>query len=187
MTNPANPSASGFSKIGEREIHRGRFIRLVEGEFRAPDGRHMRRDVVHHPGAVGVVAVDGDDVVLVRQFRAPLVGDLLEIPAGLRDVDGEPPAVTAIRELEEEVGLTTEAVLPLTRFYNSAGFSDELTHVFLATDLAPVAAARDGVEEEFMTIERVPLDLVPAMISSGQIEDAKTTIGLLAALRHLGR
>ena len=188
MTPPATPSSSaGFRKLGEREIHKGFVISLVEGEFETPDGSRMLREVVHHPGAVAVVPIVGDEVVLVRQYRAALESDLLELPAGKRDVEGEEPHVTAIRELEEEVGFTTDSVLPIARFYNSAGFSDEYSHVFLATDLRPVDIVPHGVEEEWMTIERVALDDVPGLIAAGEIEDAKTVIGLLAALRHLGR
>ncbi len=187
MTTPAPTSSAGFRKLGEREIHNGFVITLVEGEFEAPDGSRILRDVVHHPGAVVVVPVDGDEVVLVRQYRAALDTELLELPAGKRDVEGEAPEVTAIRELEEEVGFTTDSVVPIARFYNSPGFSDEYSHVFLATDLRSVAMHRQGVEEESMTIERVPLDDVVGLIEAGEIEDAKTVIGLLAALRHLGR
>lgn len=187
MTTPAPSSRAGFRKLGEREIHQGIVVSLVEGEYAAPDGTRMLRDVIHHPGAVSVVPVDGDEVVLVRQYRAALDAELLEIPAGKRDVDGEDPVVTAVRELEEEVGFTSDSVVPLARFYNSAGFSDEYSHLFLATDLRPVEANRQGVEEEWMTIERVPLADVVEMISTGYIEDAKTIIGLLMALRHLDR
>ena len=187
MTSTAPSSSAGFRKLGEREIHQGFVITVVEGEFEAPDGSRMRRDVVHHPGAVAVVPLDGDEVVLVRQYRAALDAGLLEIPAGKRDVAGEEPRVTAIRELEEEVGFTTESVVPIARFYNSPGFCDEYSHVFLATDLRPVTLNRQGIEEESMTIERVALDDVPGLIAAGEIEDAKTVIGLLASLRHLGR
>ena len=187
MTTPAPASSAGFRKLGEREIHKGFVISLVEGEYEAPDGSRILRDVVHHPGAVAVVPVDGDEVVLVRQYRAALDAELLEIPAGKRDVAGEEPHVTAIRELEEEIGFTTDSVVPIARFYNSAGFSDEYSHVFLATDLRPVDVDRQGIEEEWMTIERVLLNDVSGLIAAGEIEDAKTVIGLLAALRHLGR
>lgn len=187
MTEAASPSGAGFRRLGERQIHQGYVVTLVEGEFAAPDGTHMWRDIVHHPGAVAVVAVDGDDVVLVRQYRAALDSSLLEIPAGKRDVDDEDPAVTAVRELEEEVGLTAGSIVPLARFYNSPGFSDEYCHLFLATDLRPVPLAREGIEEEWMTIERVRLDDVAEMIASGAIEDAKSVIGLLLTLRRLRR
>jgi 8-oxo-dGTP pyrophosphatase MutT (NUDIX family) len=180
-------SPSGFRFVGEREIHRGHVIQVVEGEFVSPDGETMYRDVVRHPGAVSVVPVDGDDIVLVRQYRAPAHRELLEIPAGKRDVPDEPPEVTAIRELEEEVGFTTDAVVPLARFFNSVGFSDEYSHVFLATDLRPVPLDPQGPEEAHMTIERVPVDQAAAWVADGRIEDAKTVVGVLAALRHLGR
>ena len=187
MTDPVPPSASGFRFLGERPIHQGHVIRVVPGEYGTPDGEVMHRDVVRHPGAVGVVPVDGDDIVLVRQYRAPAHEDLLEIPAGTRDVDGEAPEITAIRELEEEVGFTADAVVPLARFYNSVGFSDEFSHVFLATELRPVPLQRQGPEELHMTIERVALDDAADWVADGRIRDAKTVIGVLAALRHLGR
>lgn len=147
----------------------------------------MSRDIVRHPGAVCVVPVDGDEIVFVRQYRAPAHQEMLEIPAGKRDVPGESPEVTAVRELEEEVGLTTDEVVPLARFFNSVGFSDEYSHAFLATDLRPVPHNRQGPEETHMTIERVPLDEVADYVAAGRIEDAKTLIGVLTALRHLGR
>ena len=93
-----------------------------------------------------------------------------------------------LRTLHDDgVHLPGRHPLDPARFYNSAGFSDEYSHVFLATDLRPVDIVPHGVEEEWMTIERVALDDVPGLIAAGEIEDAKTVIGLLAALRHLGR
>ncbi len=187
MTEPGPRSPSGFRRLRERELHAGHVITLVEGEFETPDGEVISRDIVRHPGAVCVVPVDGDDVVLVRQYRAAVEKDLLEIPAGKRDVVDEPPVLTARRELAEEVGLRADEMVPLATFYNSVGFSDEYSHVFLATGLHPVPLDRQGPEEAHMTIERVPLDEVAAAVSAGRIVDAKTIIGLLAALRHLGR
>lgn len=187
MSGPGPRSPSGFRRLRERSVHRGHAIDVVVADVETPDGEVVERDVVRHPGAVSVVPVDGDEVVLVRQYRAPAEKDLLEIPAGKRDVAGEPPEVTAVRELEEEVGYTTAALVPLATFYNSVGFSDEYSHVFLATALTPVAPSPHGPEERHMTIERWPLDAIPAAIADGRIEDAKTVIGLLAALRHLGR
>lgn len=187
MTEPGPRSASGFRRLGERVVHEGHAIRVVVGEFETPDGEVVTRDLVRHPGAVSVVPVDGDEVVLVRQYRAAVEDDVLEIPAGKRDVPGEPPEQTAIRELEEEVGFTTDEVLPLVRFHNSIGFCDELSHVFLATSLTPVADNRQGPEERHMTVERIALDDVASAIADGRIHDGKTVIGLLAALRHLGR
>lgn len=187
MTEPGPRSASGFRRLRERTVHEGHAIRVVVGEFETPDGEVVDRDVVRHPGAVSVVPLDGDDVVLVRQYRAAIEQDLLEIPAGKRDVPGEAPEVTALRELEEEVGFTATVLVPLARFYNSAGFCDEHSHVFLATDLEPVPLDRQGPEEVHMSVERLALDDIGSAIADGRIEDAKTVIGLLAALRHLGR
>ena len=188
MTDPGPRSASGFRRISERRVHEGWSIDVVVAEFETPDGEIVTRDVVRHPGAVSVVPLDGDEIVLVRQYRAPAEEDLLEIPAGKRDVADEPPEETALRELAEEVGLTTSTpLLPLAGFYNSVGFSDEYSYVFLATDLEPVPLDRQGPEEQHMTIERWPVDSIAAAIADGEIRDAKTVIGLLAALRHLGR
>ncbi len=177
----------GFSFVGETQIHQGFVISVVDGEFLTPEGDTIRRDIVRHPGAVAVVPIDGDDVVLVRQYRAAADREILEIPAGKRDVEGEPPEAAALRELEEEVGFTTDHLVELSRFYNSVGFSDEYSYVYLATDLVPVANNPQGPEESHMTIERLPLDEVGQAVSDGRIEDSKTVIGLLAALRHLDR
>ena len=181
------PAGGGFRKVSEREIHAGRVVRLTESVFATPGGGTMSRDVVHHRGAVAVVAVDRDEVVLLRQYRSPVEGELLEIPAGTRDVGGEDPAGTARRELAEEAGLACESLEELGTFYNSPGFCDELSHVYLATGLSPVPREPDGAEEEWMTIERVDLGDVEAMIDRGEIRDAKTIIGLLLALRRLER
>ena len=186
MTSVSEPDG-GFRKINEREIHSGRVVRLTESVFATPGGERMTRDVVHHRGAVAVVAVDGDEVVLVRQYRAPVEGELLEIPAGTRDVDDEDPAGTARRELAEEAGLACESLEELGTFFNSPGFCDELSHLYLATGLSPVPREPDGAEEEWMTIERVKLAEAAAMIGRGEIRDAKTIIGLLLALRRLER
>lgn len=176
---------SPFTKRGEREVWSGAVISVVQGTFVSPSGATFQRDMVHHPGAVAVVPVDGDEVVLVRQYRAAVDLEILEIPAGKRDVAGEAPEITAQRELAEEVGLTAGRLVKLAEFYNSIGFSDELSHVFLGTDLTPVPDDRQGEEEEHMTVERIRLDDVPALVAAGELVDAKTVIGLLMAREHL--
>ncbi len=161
-------------------------LRVASGTFEGPDGEQFQRDIVHHPGAVAVVAmVDAGTALLVRQYRAALDRDLLEIPAGKRDVPGEPVEETAARELAEEVGRRPGELRLLARFYNSAGFSDELTWVFLATDLETVALDLQGVEEQHMTTEEVALADVPALIASGTLCDAKTVVGLTLAAAAL--
>lgn len=169
-----------FKKLGERPIFQGHVISLGVGEFESPDGHRFERDVVHHPGAVSVVPLlDNGDAVLVRQYRAPLDRELLEIPAGKRDVEGEDPIVTAQRELGEEVGLRAEHLDLLAEFYNSPGFSDEHSYTYLATGLTEFASAPDGAEERAMQVEHIALADVPDLIASGELVDAKSIIALL--------
>jgi ADP-ribose pyrophosphatase len=171
-----------FKKLGEVEVYRAHSIWLGEAEFEAPDGTRFKRGIVHHPGAVAVVPVlDDGRAVLVRQFRAPVNRALLEIPAGKRDVEGEEPNVTAQRELEEEVGLHAGKVELLLDFYNSPGFCDEHSLVYLATGITEGERAPVGPEESAMTIEYISLDDVPHLIASGDLVDAKSIIALLLA------
>jgi ADP-ribose pyrophosphatase len=175
-----------FRKVAERRVHQGSLISVAVGTFEAPDGSTFQRDIVRHPGAVSIVPVDDDrSVFLVRQYRAAIDADLLEIPAGKRDVEGEPPEETARRELEEEVGMRAGRIQKLAEFYNSPGFTDEHSWVFLARDLEASAVSAHSPEEEQMTVERVPLDEVPALIASGRLVDAKSIIGLCLAREAL--
>ena len=130
--------------------------------------------------------IDGDDILLVQQYRAALDADLIEIPAGKRDVSDEPPIVTARRELVEEVGMEAANMEPLINVHHSPGFCDEYGHVFLATGLSPVPHRREGPEEQAMTIHRLPLADAVEMCLDGRITDAKSIGGILAAARRLG-
>lgn len=174
-----------FRKVDEREVFRGSLIQVGTARFEGPAGESFERDIVHHPGAVVVVPLtDAATVLMVRQFRAAIGSDLLEIPAGKRDVAGEPTEVTAARELAEEIGRRAGSLELLASFYNSPGFCDELSWLYLATDLEPVALDRQGAEEQHMTIEEVALTDVPAMVADHRIIDAKSIIGLsLVSLR----
>jgi 8-oxo-dGTP pyrophosphatase MutT (NUDIX family) len=157
-------------------------ISLVDATFRAPDGTRFHRDVVRHPGAVAVVPLtDRGSALLVRQYRGPLDRWLLEIPAGTRDVEGEPPEVTAGRELEEEVGVRAGALERLAVVENTPGFCDEVTVLFVARHLVPAAADRHGHEEEHIEVVEVALEDVDAMIAAGELTDAQTVLGLLLA------
>ncbi|MEI7593703.1 MAG: NUDIX hydrolase [Actinomycetes bacterium] len=176
-----------FHKHSERALYQGHVIGLGIGSFSAPDGIVFERDIVHHPGAVSIVPILDDHVVMLRQYRAAIDGLLLEIPAGKRDIPGEPPEQTAYRELEEEVGYRAGSLIKLAEFYNSPGFCDELSFVYLGSELVDVPSDAQGVEEEHMTIERVPIDEIAGLIQSAAICDAKSIIGLTLALRHLGR
>lgn len=172
-----------FRKVGELSIYRSSLLHVAQGTFEAPDGKRFERDLVHHPGAVVVVPYDEatGEVVLVRQYRAPLEMELLEIPAGKRDVPGEPNELTAARELAEETGLAAERWEQIAHFYNSPGFSDEESWCYLARGLREVAGSRHGIEEQHMTVEHHRLADVPRLIRSGEITDAKTIVGLLLA------
>jgi len=177
-----DPGPGRFRQLGEERRFQGWRISVEEATFETPDGERFTRDIVRHPGAVAVVPLTGDGtVLLVRQYRGPIDGELLEIPAGTRDVDGEPPEETAKRELEEEAGVRAGRVELLATIFNSPGFCDEKTDIYVAEDLAPGHAERDGHEERFLEVVEVPLDQVDEMIRSGRLTDAQTVLGLLLA------
>ena len=179
---------TSFRKLAEEERHRGPVISVHSGRFAAPDGSTFEREIVRHPGAVVVVPLrDDGTALLVRQYRAAVDDELLELPAGKRDVHGEDPADTARRELEEEVGMRAGRLDGLAEFYNSPGFSDEHSYLYLARDLEPCAVSAQGVEEHHMTVEEVSLTDAPRLIEDGAIRDAKTIIGLCLARDHLAR
>jgi 8-oxo-dGTP pyrophosphatase MutT (NUDIX family) len=177
--------SGSFRKLAERPIWEGHVVSVSVADFESPDGELLEREIVHHPGAVVVVPVDGEEALLVRQYRAALESDLLEVPAGKRDVAGEPPEQTAHRELAEEVGMAADSMILAARFYNSPGFTDEFTHLYLATGLTDVGRDAQGIEEQHMSVERVALAEVDGLIASGEICDAKTIIGLTLARRLL--
>ena len=175
-----------FEPIDRRTIYEGRIVTLAVERFRFADGAEVEREVVHHRGAVGALAHDDTHLVLVRQPREALGDpDVLEIPAGRLDRDGEAPLAAAQRELAEEVGLQAERWEPLVTFHHSPGFCDELQRVYLAQGLTEVPDSRQGMEEEAMTIEWWPLADAVDMITSGTVHDAKTVIGLLLARDRL--
>ena len=170
------PTPASFALLDEETLHTGHILTVKHARFRYADGGVVERDVIRHGGAVAVVALEDDHVILVRQPReATGIADLLELPAGRLDRDGEPPEETAARELAEEVGRAPGRLEHLTTFFTSAGFTDERLHLYLAEDLRP-AEAESG-EDERITIVRWPLaDLDGALAAC---EDAKTLIGLL--------
>jgi 8-oxo-dGTP pyrophosphatase MutT (NUDIX family) len=178
----------GFEQLDERELFAGWTIRLVQARFRAPDGSEFERDVIRHPGAVAVVPVDEDGVVtLVRQFRASRGTTVLEVPAGTCDVAGEAAEHTGRRELAEEAGLEAATMQLLAEIYNSPGYSDQRTALYLATGLRPCPPAPAGIEERWLTTEQVALGAVPELIAAGVLHDATTITALLLAREALGR
>lgn len=158
-------------------LYRGKIVNVRQDRVRLPDGRIASREVVEHPGAVGVLAVDElRNVILVRQHRQPVRSIMLEIPAGKLD-PGEEPLQCARRELEEETGLQGSKWSLLGSFYLSPGFCDEIIHLFLTEDLA---ASEPVTTDEDETVESltIPLEEARRMVQAGEIRDAKTIIAL---------
>ena len=171
--------------IDSRVVHRGTYLTFRVDTVELPDGRRSTRDIAGHPGAVALVALDAEDrVALVRQWRLPADGTLLEIPAGGLDVhdDGskEDPDVAAPRELEEETGLRAATWRKLGTFYTAPGFTDELMHLYLATDLSPANAddRLDPDEDERLVLSWLPWRDAVAAAERGEIRDAKSIVGL---------
>lgn len=165
-----------FDRIDSEQIWQGRIATVRVDRFRYEDGGESEREIVAHPGAVGIVAHDGETLFLVRQPREA-VNDpgLLELPAGKLDEEGEEPLDTAKRELAEEIGKGARTWHKLTSFYTSPGFADEECHLYLATDLFDQSA--EAVEDERIEIVEVPLTELDRVIQ--ECRDSKTLIGLL--------
>jgi ADP-ribose pyrophosphatase len=169
--------------LDTEEVYHGRVIDVSVYTVREGEATY-KREVVHHPGGAGVVAVyDDGTIALVRQYRQPPVRYVLEIPAG-RLEPPERPEECAARELEEEIGVCAGRLEKLTEFFTTPGFCEEKLWVYLATDLTETA--RNLEEDEFVEIVRVTFARAFEMIADGEIEDAKTIIGLLLAAPRLG-
>jgi ADP-ribose pyrophosphatase len=165
-----------FKQIDSTEVWKGRTIAVRRDRFRFDDGEEVEREVVIHPGSVAIVAHDGDQLYLVAHAREVVgEGELLELPAGKLDHDGEGPLETAQRELAEEIGKCARKWERLTTCYSSPGFTDEQIHIFLATDLYDADTERD--QSERIELRPVPLSDLGATIR--ECRDAKTLIGLL--------
>ncbi|WP_258359195.1 NUDIX domain-containing protein [Moorella sulfitireducens] len=169
--------------VKTERIYEGRILSLRRDLVRLPDGKETSREVVEHPGAVAIIALDKEkNVYLVRQYRYPVDRVTLEIPAGKLDA-GEEPLSCARRELAEEVGLKAAAWQQLLTFYTTPGFCDEIMYLFLATGLECHREEADA--DEFLEVVRLPLATAVAEIFSGTIQDAKSIAGLLIAAHLL--
>ena len=185
----SEPAADGdYRLLASESVYEGRVISLALDTVAMPGGGDSVREVVHHPGAVAVVALgEDDDVVLLRQYRHPVGGYLWELPAGLRDADGEPPLETAKRELAEEVLLAARRWSLLATYFSSPGFCDEHVLVYLAEQLTDVGRPEGFTveHEEFdMTVERVPLAEAVRRVIAGENRNPAAVVGLLAADRY---
>ena len=173
-----------FERISAETVFAGRIFRVLRARFRHADGEEVERENVEHGGAVGIVVHDDEHLYLVRQPREAIMrDDVLELPAGRLDVDGEAPEEAARRELAEELGLAAEHWSHMITYYSSAGFTNEELHLYLATGLRQVR--KPATEED----ERIELVRWPLADLDGAIDacvDAKTLIGLLLLRRARG-
>jgi ADP-ribose pyrophosphatase len=170
--------------IHTRRVFDGRVVKLDVHDVRLPDGKVSQRELIEHAGAAAIVALDSEQrVLLVRQFRTGAGRVLYEIPAGILN-PGEPPGDCAARELQEEAGYKPGSVQALGSFFPSPGYTSEVIHIFLGTDLVRSNLAQD--EDEFIEVEAVPLKQALKMVEQGEIIDSKTIIGLLRVARQLG-
>jgi ADP-ribose pyrophosphatase len=159
------------------KVFEGRLISVRKDTVKLPNGRTSTREVVVHPGAVAIVPMLEDGrVILVKQYRHAVGKILMEIPAGTLHPD-ETPEECALRELREEIGYSAGRLEKLTSVYLAPGYSTELIHLFLATDLQPAEGETD--EDEFLKPVTLTLDEAIAQISDGEIQDAKTVAALL--------
>jgi ADP-ribose pyrophosphatase len=171
-------------RIKSTRIYTGRVISLDVDQVRFPDGTTGELEIIRHPGASAIVpfltdpAGPNPQILLLKQYRYATGGTIYEIPAGRLD-PGEQPDACARRELLEETGCTAESIVPLTSMYTTPGFTDERIHLFLATGLTRGEARREA--DEFMELETVTMSAALEMVQRGQIQDAKTALGLLFA------
>jgi ADP-ribose pyrophosphatase len=171
---------------GSAVIARGTIVTLRRDDVRLPDGEHVTREVVEHPGAVAIVAIDeADRVLMIRQYRHPIGAMLWELPAGLRDVDGEPLLETARRELLEEAGYQAGEWHVLADYLSSPGISTEQVRVYLARNLTVVPAGQHEYvrqhEEAYLTVAWVPLTEAVQAVLAGDLRNGVAIVGILSA------
>jgi 8-oxo-dGDP phosphatase len=172
--------------LSSAESARGHLVTLRTDRVLMPDGTSADREVVVHPGAVGVVALDDDDrVLMIRQYRHPVGRLLWEVPAGLRDVGGEPVHLTAQRELLEETGHRARLWHVLTDYFSSPGVSTERLRIYLARGLSEVAAAERHFvaehEEAQLQLAWVPIEDAVSLVLAGELHNGPAVVGILSA------
>jgi ADP-ribose pyrophosphatase len=169
--------------LGSNSVYRGREFEVTIDTIRE-DQIVYEREIVHHPGSAAIIPVfDDGTVALVRQYRHPAVRYLLEAPAGTLK-PGEVPEVGAARELEEELGFVAARLEKLSEFFVSPGFCEEKMWVYLATELTETKQQLD--DDEILAVVRIPFSQALSMITTGEIEDAKTIIGVMLAAPRVG-
>ena len=165
------------------KIYEGKILNLKVDTVELPDKKYSKREIVEHPGGVGIITITNDNsLVLVKQYRKAVEDFLWEIPAGKLEVNEE-PRETAIRELREETGYEAKKLTYITEFYTSPGYCNERIHLFLAEDLIEVESTPDS--GEFIEKSIVPLNDLAKMLDRGEIMDSKTIIAIYFARQYL--
>jgi ADP-ribose pyrophosphatase len=168
-----------FEIIRSKKIYQGRVFGLRVDQLSLPNGKSVELDIVEHPGAVTLVPVDDQgNLWFVRQYRHAGGVDLLELPAGSLE-PGEPPEACALREVREEIGMAASHIEKIGDFYMAPGYSTEFVHIYLVTGLQPAPLPAD--EDEFLSVETIPIKQVFAMVAAGQFHDCKTLASLYLA------
>ena len=175
----------GFNASGDHVVHAWAMFRLVERTISHPNGEDFQRTFVSTPGAVAVVAVnEAKNVILVSQYRSSLDAMVLELPAGMRDVEDENPRDTASRELKEETGYVARDMQHLGTCLSSPGVTDSKVEIYFCNDVTDGEMEPHGPEEGSMEVKVLPLRDALSMVEDGRITDAKTSFGLLLAARR---
>jgi 8-oxo-dGDP phosphatase len=171
-----------FETVSSETIYVGKIFALRTDDVRMPHGNIAKREVIEHYGAVAVLALDADNnVVMVYQYRHPVGRRLWELPAGLLDLGGEPPHVSAARELREEAGLEAAEWRVLVDLVSAPGFSDECVRVYLATAITDVGRPEAHDEEADLQVKWFPLEQARRMVLDGEIVNSIAIAGILAA------
>lgn len=157
-------------------IYKGRVLNLKIDDIKLPNKKIVKHEIVEHQGSVAILAIDNDEVLLVKQYRSPFKSEVLEIPAGIIEF-GEKSYEAGLRELQEETGAYTNKLVYLGEVYPSPGYTDEIVHLYF-TDQVEIKKPNPD-EDEFIKVERVKFSKVLQMIEEGKIVDAKTIIAIL--------
>ena len=169
--------------LESEKIFKGAVFEVERDRLLEENGIEIVREVVRHPGGAGALPLfDDGRVALVKQYRHPARRELLEIPAGRIEV-GETPEMCAAREVEQEIGFRAGRMEKLAEFYSTPGFCEEKLHVYLATDLTPSSQALD--HDEWVEVVYLPFAEAAQMLERGEIEDSKTIIALLLAVKRV--
>lgn len=177
LNHPDSNPALVETTVSTETIFEGKVVSLHLDTVTLPNGQTGTREIIRHPGAVAVLAVRGDRMLVVDQYRQALGRTELEIPAGKLD-PGEDPEEAAKRELREETGYRAKSLVPLPAFYTSPGFADEVIYLYMAEELE--AGEMELDEDEFLEVSEITLDEAYSLIKEGRISDAKTILAVYA-------